>query len=197
MDSLRDNELFSIIERVKIKETADEAFSLLLERYSPLLKRRVSDYFAFSDDKAEAMQEATVALHSAALTYEQSKYEVITFGLYASICISNRLKSLLRKKAREADKSEFVSDADRISSGVDLESYIVTKDVCERVMKQARALLSDYEYDVFRMSFERYTTRDIASALGKTQKSVDNAKFRISKRLRTDSDICDILSEFK
>ena len=62
-------------------------------------------------------------LHNAALAYEREKFDGVTFGLYAGICISNRLKSLLKKNEREQDRNELVSDTERISSGVDVESH--------------------------------------------------------------------------
>ena len=139
------------------------------------------------------MQEASIALHSAAITYDSEKCDGVTFGLYAGVCVSNRLKSLLRKNAREYD-TEVISETEKIASGHDLESYVVTRDLCERVMRTAKSLLSDFEFEVFRMGFERYSTKDIALELGRTPKSVDNAKWRISKRLSESREICDILS---
>jgi hypothetical protein len=47
----------------------------------------------------------------------------------------------------------------------------------------------------YRLEFEGYTTKDIALKLGKTPKSVDNAKARIAKRLRTSNEIRSILTE--
>ena len=59
-------------------------------------------------------------------------------------------------------------------------------------MRIAKAELSDFEFQVFRMEIDQYTTADIAKALGKTAKSIDNAKNRIH-RLRDNKEICEIL----
>ena len=191
MNNLELNELLSMI---RSGVSADPAFAELLARYTPLLRSRVAA-FSFSESEfSEAMQEASIALHSAALTYDPEKCDGVTFGLYAGVCVSNRLKSLLRKNARESMSTEVISETERIPSGHDLESYIVTRDLCERVMRTAKGLLSEFEFDVFRMGFERYSTKDIAEKLGRTQKSVDNAKWRISQRLRVSREICEILS---
>ena len=179
---------------LECREHSDAAFAELVSRYTPLIRKMISDFSVDFADDDELFSEACIALHQAAMSYDLAQSEV-TFGLYAGICISNRLKSLLKKNEREQDRNELVSDTERISSGVDVESYIAAKDLCERVMRCARLLLSDYELQVFRMNLERCTTKDIAEALGKSQKSVDNAKYRISKRLRESSDVCHILSD--
>ena len=195
MDSIKNAEVSELICMVRSGNFSDEAFAELLDRYKPLLKKRVAVYFGFNTiDETEPIQEASIALHRAAMTYDSDKCDGVTFGLYASVCISNRLKSFIRAKLKDIDKSNDFSNLERLSSGLDVESSIVTRDVCDRVMKEARTLLSDFEYEVFRLGFERYTTSDIAESLGKSAKSVDNAKFRISQSLRKSKTIRDILS---
>lgn len=196
MDSIKIVDIAELVSMVRVDRFADEAFAELLERYTPLLKKRIATYFGpAAREESEPMQEASIALHSAAMTYDSDKCDGVTFGLYASVCVSNRLKSLIRAKIRDSDKSDDFLSLEKLSSGVDLESSIVTRDVCDRVMKEAKELLSDFEYEVFRLGFERYTTRDIAKELGKSAKSIDNAKFRISKRLRSSDTIRNILSD--
>ena len=194
MDSIKNAEVSELICMVRGGKFSNEAFAELLDRYKPLLKKRITTYFSSNSvDETELFQEASIALHSAAMTYDSDKCDGVTFGLYASVCISNRLKSLIRSRLRDVEKSDDFSSLEKISSGVDVESFVVTRDVCDRVMNEARMLLSDFEYEVFRLGFERYTTRDIARSLGKTAKSVDNAKFRISQSLRKSKTIRDIL----
>ena len=107
------------------------------------------------------------------------------------------MKSLVRHNARVNEQTDNFTEAEKLVSGVDIESVVATRDLCDRVMRAARVALSDFEFRVFSMSFERYSTKDIAISLGRTQKSIDNAKFRIGKRLRDDREICDILLEYK
>ena len=194
MDSLKKCELSQLLSMIKGGVSADPAFSELVVRYTPLLYARVNAYSFSGSESSEAMQEARIALHSAALTYDSEKCDGVTFGLYAGVCIANRLKSLIRKNARDAEGTTVTSEAEKISSGHDLESYIATRDLCERVMRIAKGLLSEFEFEVFRMGFERYSTKDIAESLGRTPKSVDNAKWRISQRLARSREICEILS---
>ncbi len=194
MDSFKDKETNELIRAVKCGNDADEAFAELVLRYAPLIGKCVRAYFGNLSDVSEATQEARIALHDAARSYDFSKSDGVTFGLYAEICISNRLKSELRKNTRKSGKTEFHPEMENVISVSGFELAVAARDICERVMLVARSVLSDFEYEVFRMSFERYSTKDIAAELGRTSKSVDNAKFRISKRLRENKEICDVLS---
>ena len=195
MDSIKNADVSELIYMIRGGNLSNEAFAELIDRYKPLLKKRIATYFGSSStEETELIQEASIALHSAAVTYDSDKCDGVTFGLYASVCISNRLKSLIRAKLKDVERSDDYSTLEKLSSGIDVESSVVTRDVCDRVMKEARALLSDFEYEVFRLGFERYSTRDIAESLGKSAKSVDNAKFRISQSLRKSDTIRDILS---
>lgn len=193
MDSVKKCEISELLDMIKNGKASDFAFSELLSRYMPLINARVAAHSFSVSENSEAVQEASIALHSAALTYDSGKCDGVTFGLYAGVCISNRLKSMIRKNARSTMDTDLMSESEKISSGHDLESYIATRDLCERVMNTAKGLLSDFEFEVFRMGFEKYSTKDIAAKLGRTPKSVDNAKWRISRRLRESREICDIL----
>ena len=193
MNSLKECELDELLSLVRGSSCSDDAFAELLSRYMPLIKSRIARFSRSGIDHLEAMQEASIAIHSAAISYDPDRCKGVTFGLFADICIANKLRTMLTKQARISENEAQLADAERISSGVDLESFIATRDACERVMSIARSVLSNYEFEVFRLTFERYTTRDIAAVLGRSAKSVDNAKHRISKSLRENKEICDIL----
>ena len=195
MNSFANSELSDIIAAIKSSSSANSAFAELEARYMPLMSRRVAMYFDTSANTSEEMQEARIALHKAALTYDSEKCDGVTFGLYASICIANKLRSLLRSRASMIENESQLVKSENLVSGVDIEASIAARDIAERVMKVARSVLSDYEYEVFRLTFERYATRDIAAKLERSAKSVDNAKNRIARTLRANREILDILSD--
>ena len=195
MKFLKEAELSAVIDMIKCGIEPDSAYAELAVRYMPMMRGRVLSMFSDADEIAEAMQEAHIALHNAALTYDADKCSGVTFGLYAGVCVCNRLKSYLRRLKSESAKLDKFSEAEESRADCDVESFIATRDACQRVMSVAEGVLSEYEYCVFRLQFEGYTTRDIALKLGKTPKSVDNAKSRISKRLSSSSEIRSILAE--
>lgn len=196
MDSMNNSELSCLLAAIKSGVGADGAFEQLLSRYKPLIIGKVSALFGNHKENAEAVQEASVALHKAALSYDSQNYDGVTFGLFAGVCIHRRLIDMIRRESREREFAEQVENPESISSDVNIESAVAAKDLCDRVMKVAKLELSDFEYEVFRLVFEQYSTKDIAKKLSKTPKSVDNAKNRISRKLSPNREILDILPRF-
>jgi RNA polymerase sporulation-specific sigma factor len=194
MDLSNNTELSVLINKVRVAAFADDAFSQIESLYTPMMQKKVASFFGTYDDP-EAMQEARIALLSAAMTYNEDKGDGVTFGLYAGICVNNRLKSLIRKRHRDSGSVDKFAAQDDAISTANVEDAVAARDLCDRVMALARGVLSDFEYEVFRLSFEGYATRDIAQKLLRTPKSVDNAKFRISARLRGDKEILAILAD--
>ena len=163
------------------RERSEEAFSELVRRYTPMMRKVIGGFPSQSLDFGECFSEACVALHSAVLNYDFGQSNV-TFGLYARICVHHRLVDLVR--ARDAVVCVDVEEPDRISGSENIELDIVNRETAELLMKSARELLSDYEYRVLVLHMQGYKTADIAKMVGKNAKSVDNAKSRLFRRLR-------------
>jgi DNA-directed RNA polymerase specialized sigma24 family protein len=90
--------------------------------------------------------------------------------------------SLLRKQNSESVFSDF--DVEQLAEEESLENSIVRRETADDILQRAPKLLSDLEYQVLLLHIQGYKTAQIAAALGKTAKSVDNAKFRLFRRLR-------------
>ena len=161
----------------------DEAFDELVRRYTPMMRKVICSFPSLSDEFGELFSEACVALHIAAQRYDLGQSDV-TFGLYARICVRNRILGLLRG----LDVSQDCSDCDVEQMGEDRgpEADIIERESFDRILHSARNLLSDYEYRVLMLHIQGYKTAVIAKTLGRTSKSVDNAKSRIFRRLRTE-----------
>ena len=194
MNSYKNTDTEELLLLIRNQENSDEAFAELVCRYSPLINKRIDAMDVQQSDISEAVQEASIALHNAALSYDAERFEGVTFGLYAGICISNKLISMLREIAKRGERTGEVENIDVIPSSVDVEKSVATRDLCERVMRMARSVLSEFEFRVFCLSYEGYSVKDIAAKLSATPKSVENARFRVSRRLRENRDICEILS---
>ena len=176
-------ENYDIGELVRLcRDRDDDAFDEIIRRYTPMMHKLVASFSSGGADSSELFSEACVALHFAVGRFDLEQTEV-TFGLYARICIHNRLVDFIRT----ADKTPLVSELDieQLSDEGSLEKQIADRETFERVLKSARELLSDYEYSVLLLHIQGYKTAAIAKALGRTAKSVDNAKNRLFRHLRT------------
>ena len=162
------------------------AFVKLSEMYEPLLHSEVSRYedSLGSADLDDLRQGALVSLYRAALSYRFDKG--VTFGLYAKVCIVNGIADTLRYIGKKiADVSiDLVGDEELASGENDLESLMVDKERFEGMYKLVTDVLSDLEREIFAMYLDGYSYAEIASALGKTQKSVDNALRRVKEKLK-------------
>ena len=168
----------------------DDAFDELVRRYSPMIHKVVSGFNSSSIDADELFAEGCVALHIAAQRFDIYQDEV-TFGLYARICVRNRLVDMLRRSENEQSITDV--DVEQVTDEDSVEERLVDKETFDRLLASAKGVLSDYEYRVLLLHIQGYKTAQIATMLGKSAKSVDNAKSRLFRRLR--DEIGDI-SEF-
>ena len=169
---------------LKVRERNDFAFAELLKRYTPMINKLIS---GFSSDKIsydEAFSEASVALHKASLTYKLENVGV-TFGLYARICVKRRLSDLY-SASEPFDLAENY-DVERLSVASNVESMLLLKERVQSFISCAREILSDYEYRVFMLYIQGYDTDSMCEALSRDKKSVENAKARMLKTLRAQS----------
>ena len=182
VDKFREMEISSLL--LLIRAGNNLAFSELVARYSPMMNKVISGFDIPASRFGEAMSEAHIALYRAALSYELSNGKV-TFGLYARVCVYNKICDFVGSELRNDSRlTEF--DDDIVIPSV-VESTLVNREELVRYLLIARGILSDYEYDVFRLYLKGYSTREIAATLSKTAKSVDNAKHRMNKCLRQHS----------
>ena len=161
------------------------AFDNLCRRYEPLMQSSERSFLQTHPDfdAAEVRQEITLAVYAAAQSYDLSAQDV-TFGLYARVCIRNRPYWLARHTARSCDRltdsvTEDIPSAepDPEQCAMDAESY---RDLVERI----RSELTGLESRVLTLSLEGFTRSEISVALRLTQKQVDNARYRIRKKVK-------------
>ncbi len=158
--------------------TGDEAsFEEIVRRFEPML---ASIAGSFSLDFRDVYSEACFSLRRAVETYTLDGK--VTFGLYAKICVTHAVIDYAKKVKSSVPTVEFdVSDIP-VSDGI--QSRLEREEERELLLDSARKLLSDYEYDVFLLCLRGDKTAEIARKLGKSAKSVDNAKARMLKTLR-------------
>ena len=175
-------ELLPLLARVRDGE--DEAFSLLASHFCGMtegLARAFSSGLCEADGR-ELSQEARLALYRAACTYKPSNE--VTFGLYARICVRNALISFLRRRAVPKGVSFCSLDALFLPDEREPIGTLVEAEQLAELTARIAGVLSPYEQSVFALLVEGEKNGKIAEMLGKTEKSVANAVFRIQAKLR-------------
>lgn len=183
-------ELYALIRAVSTEnsESRQSSFEELLRRYEPLLTSLVAKFLedpASVSLREDLYQEATVAFYHSILAYDTDQKEV-EFGLYAKICISNALVSQLRKwKNRPCEPlAESEQEHFFIHESEDPSESILEQERVQALYLVIRNRLSPLEYRIWRCYMSGRTAKEIGGIVGKSEKSVSNAIYRIRKKLR-------------
>ena len=164
-----------------VKNGDNPAFSSLCEDYEALIESMTQGFYESCPniDKDDLRQEARMALYRAAVNFSLDQ-DSVTFGLYAKICIRNKLISVRRKYTTQ---SKLKSKRNAEEVGVTVE---VTPSVTRRSLltEDVMSLLSPFEQRVFALYAQKCSYSEIARALSRSEKSIDNAIYRIKSKLR-------------
>lgn len=165
------------------KNGSQPAFLELTELYSPLINSMAEKFRVKAGETTlgadDLRQEALVAFYNALLSFD-TEQDKVSFGLYAKICIRNRMISILRKLPSRRAAKEFNSGA----AGNPEAGYIENENY-RLMLDKFGNTLTKYEKSVFYLYLNGRSYKEIALSLGKPEKSVDNALYRAKTKLRS------------
>ena len=165
------------------------SFDELYKSYLPLMKstvRKAIEIYSISESEFEdLLQESAIALYSAAMSFDDTRG--IEFGLYAKICIKNRIISYIysRHKNRYINTEISLEDIENEESrDIQPDQMAIDKEALETLRKNIDGMLSRLERSVFWLYIGGMSYGDMANALSRPIKSIDNALRRIKIKLR-------------
>ena len=192
-----ENELRELLAGVRRED--ESAFERLAEKYASLTESAVHRFapsFGISGDSGsgdnvyeldDLRQYAAMALFRAAAAYRsEEEGRKVSFGLYAKVCVNNAMISELRRYKRlKIRRAEHEEDAEERRA----KSRLAAEDPLYRVMteegmREFRSALSGYEKEVFEYYIVGKSVKEIAERLGKDEKSVSNALYRMKVKIR-------------
>ena len=167
-----------------------EAYLSLLAKYRPLLESSVARFGSaeMTDQERADMQEEAERVFLGAVSTFDAEQDGVDLGLYAKICLRNGLISewrhlmALRRMAALPLGEELtgnVSDPDP-----DPARQMMEDERFGQLCRTVRGYLSPYENRVWWQYVTGVSVSDIAGELGKDERSVHNAIYRIRKKLR-------------
>lgn len=161
----------------------EEAYAAVARRMAPLIRSTVQSFESFGLDADDLEQEASLGLLAAVRSYRADGGAAFT--TYATTCIRNRLTSVARRHgARIRTEQPFEEDsvlpADADS---DPARRMLEQEALSRLQEQLRQRLTDLEYRVLLARLSDLSYEEIASRLGVSKKTVDNAVQRLRRKM--------------
>lgn len=170
---------------LQVRAGNEVAFTVLCEQYKNLIdsmSRRFSanynEELSFYED---FLQEAKMAFYNSVIRYNLDNQKV-TFGAFAKVCIRNRLISFARKQSSQ--KRQKGENDSKNQEDWSLEDTVVRRELGEKLISVADTVLSRYERKIFSYYLEGRRAKEISQLLGKSEKSVNNAIYRIRLKLK-------------
>ena len=167
----------------------------LVTRYNRLVRTCARPFFLAGGDSEDLTQEGMVGLITAVREYDAGKEA--SFRTFAEVCIRNRLYSVLRASARDKqqplnqslslDDSHF--DSNPLTSGTNNlaqrnpEDFLIDREHTAALLSGVRKQLSEFEAKILGFYLDGLSCREIAKAVNKPPKSVDNAVQRIRRKV--------------
>ncbi|MBR4745479.1 MAG: sigma-70 family RNA polymerase sigma factor [Clostridia bacterium] len=169
---------------------------LLYEKYKVYLRSLARKYFLVDGDLDDLTQEGTMAFLHAINTYDKAKNDnfkaymtmVVNRQLINKIKSSTRLKNLpLNERYNLNSQGEVEFDDDVVALKSDSptpEENTISDENIKDIFSEIESKLSKYELQILSLYLQGHVYTDIATMLGKSNKSVDNALTRIKSKLR-------------
>ena len=171
-----------------------EAEEQLVRRYYGLVRSCARPLFLAGGDSEDLIQEGMFGLIQAIREYNTER--AASFRTFAEICIRSRLYSALRAASRDKhtplnqsvpldtpffDGNFYPSGALHVSSA-DPEELIIDRDRVSDLLESTRKQLSEFEAKILGLYLDGLSCQEIAKAVGKSPKSVDNAVQRVRNK---------------
>lgn len=165
----------------------NNTINTIFEKFKPFIKNLAFKYFLIGADKDDVMQEAMIGLFLAIKNYNSSKN--VSFESFARNCIILRLKTAVKNSLRQ----KHIPLNNSISMDADFDNLIniqtkgpedlfISNENFEIINIKLRKILSKFELSVLYLLYSGMTYKEVATVLGRSVKSIDNALQRIKKK---------------
>lgn len=176
----------------------DAAQEYLLDKYKCLVRARSRAYFLIGADTEDIIQEGMIGLYKAVRDYNEEKNA--SFRSFAELCINRQMitaiKAATRQKHRplnsyvSLNKPVYAEESEQtymdfLQSGTLLnpEVLLIGQENKSFLEHQMTKTLSRFETKVLVLYLQGRSYFEIAHALDKPEKSIDNALQRVKKKL--------------
>ncbi len=175
-----------------------EAEEKLIKRYKNFVLAKSRSYFLVGADREDIVQEGMIGLYKAIRDYKIER--LASFRAFAELCITRQIITAIKAATRQKhqplnsyislNKPIYDEESDRTLLDVlkggrlyNPESLFISRETYELIEDKINEMLSQLEFDVLQEYLKGKSYQDIADALDKHVKSVDNALQRVKRKL--------------
>ncbi len=176
-------------------ETAEE---YLLDKYKNFVRSKARSYFLIGADHEDIVQEGMIGLYKAIRDYRPEKLS--SFRAFAELCITRQIITAIKTATRQKhiplnsyislNKPLYDEESDRTLLDVlvegrvsNPEEIIINREDLINIHEKINDVLSGLEQDVLNAYLDGKSYQEIAAALGRHVKSIDNALQRVKRKL--------------
>ncbi len=176
----------------------DMAEEYLLDKYKNFVRSKARSYFLIGADHEDIVQEGMIGLYKAIRDYRPEKLS--SFRAFAELCITRQIITAIKTATRQKhiplnsyislNKPLYDEESDRTLLDVlvegrvsNPEEIIINREDLVNIHEKINDVLSGLEQDVLNAYLDGKSYQEIAAALGRHVKSIDNALQRVKRKL--------------
>lgn len=188
-----DEELIALL-RAGEKEITD----YLMDKYKNLVRKKAKALYLIGGDRDDLIQEGMIGLFKAIRDYREDRES--SFYHFADLCIARQLYTAVEASQRKkhAPLNSYVplyADSEDAENGglenvlssveeLNPEKIVINQEELQIFQKKVRDCLSAMEKEVLAYYLQGLDYNQIAEAMGKEPKAIDNALQRLKKKLK-------------
>ena len=175
----------------------DKALDFLLSKYFVYVRSKSLSYYIVGADRDDIIQEGMIGLFKAVRDFSSERG--VSFKTFADVCVTRQIITAVKNASRQkhaplnfyvslnkpvSDDDEGSTFEDVLGHATDLspEDILIKKEDADILGTEMNKILSKFELEVLSLYLGGNSYSDIANAIGKDAKSVDNALQRIKKK---------------
>ncbi len=170
----------------------------LLNKYKNFVRSKARSYFLIGADHEDIVQEGMIGLYKAIRDFKQEKLS--SFRAFAELCITRQIITAIKTATRQKhiplnsyvslNKPLYDEESDRTlldilmeGSTGNPEDMIINQENLGNIHQKINEVLSGLEQEVLAAYLDGKSYQEIAEALGRHVKSIDNALQRVKRKL--------------
>lgn len=170
----------------------------LLDKYKNFVRSKARSYFLVGADHEDIVQEGMIGLYKAIRDFRPDKLS--SFRAFAELCITRQIITAIKTATRQKhiplnnyvslNKPLYDEESDRTLLDVivegrmsDPEELIINMENVGNIRAKINEVLSGLEQEVLNAYLDGKSYQEIAEALGRHVKSIDNALQRVKRKL--------------